>query len=75
MLIFVLATSTHTERSFSAGSTTVSRFRHSLSAESVRAATVLGSWNKEGFVPWEEIIKEMKQKGPRWRIEEPTTSE
>ncbi|KAJ7578337.1 hypothetical protein C8J56DRAFT_1112426, partial [Mycena floridula] len=55
-------TLTHTERSFSAGSATVSRFHHSLSAESIRATTVLGSWHAEGFVPKDEIIKEIRSK-------------
>ncbi|KAJ7576062.1 hypothetical protein C8J56DRAFT_800807, partial [Mycena floridula] len=65
------ATSTQTERSFSSGSTNVSRFRHSLGAESIRSATVLGSWHSMGFVPQDEIVKEIKKKGPRWRVEEP----
>ncbi|KAJ7579987.1 hypothetical protein C8J56DRAFT_766106, partial [Mycena floridula] len=51
---------TQTERSFSSGSTNVSRFRHSLGAESIRSATVLGSWHSMGFVPQDEIVKEIK---------------
>ncbi|KAJ7580031.1 hypothetical protein C8J56DRAFT_795529, partial [Mycena floridula] len=66
----LVATSTHTERSFSSGSATVSHFCHSLSAESVRAVTVLGSWHQQDFVPKDEIIKEIKKKGPRWQVED-----
>ncbi|KAJ7575471.1 hypothetical protein C8J56DRAFT_901137 [Mycena floridula] len=30
----------------------------------------LGSWHSMGFVPQDEIVKEIKKKGPRWRVEE-----
>ncbi|EIW62759.1 uncharacterized protein TRAVEDRAFT_97139, partial [Trametes versicolor FP-101664 SS1] len=42
--LILSATSTDTERAFSRGRLTVSRLRHSLADESVRANTVLGSW-------------------------------
>lgn len=64
------ATSTHTERSFSSGSATISRFRHSLSDKSVRASTVLGSHASQGFVPVDEVIAMFRAKGKRWRVDE-----
>ena len=39
-----LATSTDVERAFSSGRLTVSQLRHSLSDETIRAGTLLGSW-------------------------------
>jgi len=40
--------------------------RHSLSDESVRAATVIGSWcDFPGLVPREEIIEKFKEKSKR----------
>jgi hypothetical protein len=52
------ATSTDVERAFSGGRLTVSRMRHSLSSESTRASTVLGSWVKvDGLLPEQELLK------------------
>lgn len=48
----------------------MSRFRHSLSDESVRTATVLGSHASQGFVPVDEVIQMFRDKGKRWRVEE-----
>ena len=40
--------------------------RHSLSDESVRAATVLGDWcNFPGIIPREEIMEKFKDKSKR----------
>ena len=53
-----IATSTDVERAFSGGRLTVSRMRHSLSNESTRASTVLGSWVKiDGLLPEQELLK------------------
>ncbi|KAL1947002.1 hypothetical protein VTO73DRAFT_13963 [Trametes versicolor] len=57
------ATSTDSERSFSRGRLTVSRLRHSLSDESVRTGTVLGSWsNIPELVPEAEVVQLLTDK-------------
>ena len=57
------ATSTESERAFSRGRITVSRLRHSLSDESVRASTVLGSWARiPGLVPEKAILKRFRKR-------------
>ncbi|KAI0363102.1 hypothetical protein BV20DRAFT_910630, partial [Pilatotrama ljubarskyi] len=54
-------TSTDAERAFSSGHLTVSRLRHSLSDESVRTGTVLGSWCEfPELVPEEEVVALLK---------------
>lgn len=68
LMVPLIATSTDAERAFSRGHLTVSRLRHSLSEESVRASTVLGSWaNIPGLVPEAEIVELLKQNGRRPR--------
>ena len=58
-----IASSTDAERGFSRGRLTVSRLRHSLSDESVRANTVLGSWARiDRLVPEKETIEFLKKK-------------
>jgi hypothetical protein len=60
---YFLATSTDIERAFSGGRLTVSRMRHSLSSESTRASTVLGTWMKvDGFLDELELTKRLKAK-------------
>ncbi|KAJ7362784.1 hypothetical protein DFH08DRAFT_799805 [Mycena albidolilacea] len=60
------ATSTDVERSFSRGGFTVSKMRHSLSDESTRAATVLGSWvDVMDVIPRSEIVSKLKSKASR----------
>lgn len=62
----LLATSTDVERAFSRGGLTVSKMRHSLSDESTRAATVLGSWcTFPDLVPCGEIVSIFKDKSSR----------
>jgi hypothetical protein len=62
------AASTDVERGFSRGRLNVSRLRHSLSDESTRAATVLGSWaNIPGLVIEEELISNIRDKEFRWQ--------
>ncbi|TDL15563.1 hypothetical protein BD410DRAFT_697627, partial [Rickenella mellea] len=57
----LLATSTEVERAFSQGGLTVSKHRHSLSAPSTRAATVLCSWAKiPGLIPEHTIIENFR---------------
>ncbi|OJT02143.1 hypothetical protein TRAPUB_7401 [Trametes pubescens] len=57
------ATSTDSERSFSHSRLTVSRLRHSLSDESVRTGTVLGSWsNIPELVPEAEVVQLLTDK-------------
>lgn len=54
----LIATSTDSERSFSSGRLTVSRLRHSLSDESVRTGTVLGSWcDYPEIVPEAQLVE------------------
>lgn len=51
------------ERGFSRGGLTVSKCRHALSGESIRAATVLGSWaDVPGLIPQAQVIKTFKNK-------------
>jgi len=64
--ICVIATSTDVEWAFSKGGLTVSRMRHSLADESIRAACVLGSWCEfPGAIPREDIITLFKDKSKR----------
>ncbi|OJT06793.1 hypothetical protein TRAPUB_2358 [Trametes pubescens] len=56
------ASSTDAERAFSRGRLTVPRLRHSLSDESVRAGTLLGSWARiPTLVPERATIKLIKK--------------
>ncbi|THH15827.1 hypothetical protein EUX98_g9402 [Antrodiella citrinella] len=60
------ATSTDVERAFSRGSLTVTKRRHALSDESVRAATVLSSWaNIPDIIPEAHIVSVFKGKSRR----------
>ena len=61
-LKFCLAASTDVERAFSKGGLTVSKRRHALSDESVRASTVLGSWAAHGLLPEPEILRMLEKK-------------
>jgi hypothetical protein len=55
---------TDVERAFSHGGLTVSKMCHSLSDESTRAATVLGSWcDFPGVIPQDDIMEIFKDKG------------
>ncbi|TDL14569.1 hypothetical protein BD410DRAFT_733876, partial [Rickenella mellea] len=61
------ASSTDVERTFSRGGLTVSKRRHALSDESMRAATVLSSWlDVEGLVPEAQIIEHFREKNSRF---------
>ncbi|TDL21387.1 hypothetical protein BD410DRAFT_724431, partial [Rickenella mellea] len=65
--IICLASSTDVERAFSRGGLTVSKRRHSLSDESLRAATVLSSWaDVEGLIPEAEIVEHFRDKKSRF---------
>ncbi|EAU88633.2 hypothetical protein CC1G_01006 [Coprinopsis cinerea okayama7 len=60
------ATSTDAERAFSRGGLTVSKLRHALSAKSVRATTVLGSWAEHDWViPRAKLYEHFKTKKRR----------
>lgn len=69
MLIYLLiASSVDVERAFSRGGLTVSKLRHSLGDESVRAATVLASWANSGIeslLPEDQLIEHIKGKAKR----------
>ncbi|KAJ7938740.1 hypothetical protein B0H13DRAFT_2301380 [Mycena leptocephala] len=68
-------TSTDVERSFSGGGLTVSKMGHSLSDESTRAATVLGSWvDVADAIPRLEIIENIKNKASRLKTVEGSTN-
>jgi hypothetical protein len=70
-----VATSTDCERAFSRGGLTVSKMRHSLSDESVRAATVLGSWcSLPDAIPREEIIMVFRDKSKRAKGKQPAAA-
>ncbi|PIL32937.1 hypothetical protein GSI_05055 [Ganoderma sinense ZZ0214-1] len=57
------ATSMDAERAFLRGRLTVSRLRHSLSDQSVRASTVLGSWARYSeLVPEADAIELLRRK-------------
>jgi hypothetical protein len=61
-----LASSTDVERAFSKGGLTISKFRHSLSDESARSSSVLGSWTElDGAIPKDLILQLFKDKGKR----------
>ncbi|PIL32946.1 hypothetical protein GSI_05064 [Ganoderma sinense ZZ0214-1] len=67
-ILSIPATSMDAERAFSRGRLTVSRLRHSLSDQSVRASTVLGSWARySDLVPEAEAVELLrsKEKGKR----------
>jgi hypothetical protein len=69
------ATSTDVERAFSRGGLTVSKMRHSLSDESVRAATVLGSWcSIPDAIPRDKLITVFRDKAKRPRGKESVAS-
>lgn len=71
----MVATSTDAERAFSRGGLTVSKMRHSLSDETVRAATVLGSWcSLPGAIPQEDIIASLRDKSKRQKGKEPAAA-
>jgi hypothetical protein len=75
VLKYPVATSTDIERAFSHGSLTVSKMCHSLSDESVRAATVLGSWCPfPDTIPRDEIEASFRDKAKRPKVKESTTS-
>jgi len=64
--VVAIASSCDVERAFSRGGLTVSKYRHALSDESTRAATLLNSWSKiPGLIPDAEIIQTFKDKSRR----------
>ncbi|TDL17981.1 hypothetical protein BD410DRAFT_729242, partial [Rickenella mellea] len=61
------ASSTDVERAFSRGGLTVSKCRHALSDESMRAATVLSLWaDVDGLMPEGEIVDHFREKNSRF---------
>jgi len=65
------ATSTDVERAFSHGGRTVSKTRHALSDESVRSATILGSWcTLSGAIPSKELVMTFNKKSKRPKHQE-----
>ncbi|TDL14358.1 hypothetical protein BD410DRAFT_734234, partial [Rickenella mellea] len=61
------ASSTNVERAFSHGGLTVSKHRHALSDESMRAATVLSSWaDVDGLIPEGQIVDHFREKNSRF---------
>jgi hypothetical protein len=72
---YLVATSTDVERAFSRGGLTVSKMRHSLCDESVRAASILGSWcSLPDAIPREEIITAFHDKAKRNKGKEPAVA-
>ena len=62
------ATSTDVKCAFSSGGLTVSKMRHSLSENSVRATTVVGSWaGFDGAIPLDKIMAVFKEKRKRYK--------
>ena len=67
-LMSYAASSADVERSFSSGGLTVSKKRHALTDESIRAATLLASWQKSGIkelLPEHELVAAVKAKSRR----------
>ena len=65
---YTLASSADAERAFSRGGLAVSKLRHALGDESVRAATVVASWAKSGIpqlLPEAQLIEFVKDKSRR----------
>lgn len=63
-----IASSYDVKCAFSHGSLTISKYRHALSDESTRAATLLNSWSQvPGLIPDAEIIQDFKDKSRRLR--------
>lgn len=63
LIDWMLATSVDVECAFSRGGLTVSKRRHGLKHDSIRAATVLSSWAEmEGLIPEKEITQLLKDK-------------
>ncbi|KDQ59838.1 hypothetical protein JAAARDRAFT_126643, partial [Jaapia argillacea MUCL 33604] len=54
--------STDVERAFSSGGRQVSKLRHSLADETIRAVTVLGSWSDNSLVPQSDLIDNIQKK-------------
>ena len=51
------------ERGFSQGSLTVSKFRHNLSDNSIKASVLLSSWSKvSGIISATDVIKAFEEK-------------
>lgn len=63
-----IATSTDTECTFSRGHLTVSRLRHSLGEDSVRAGTVVGSWAGIPAILREDDLANIMKAGPQRRL-------
>lgn len=64
----MIASSTDLECGFSRGGLTVSKLRHSLSDQSVRASTILGSWIRSGIpeiVREAELLEHIRNKSKR----------
>lgn len=59
---YMTASSTDAERAFSHGGLTVSKYRHSLADESVRASTLIGSWaGIEELLPPDDAIAAIQE--------------
>ncbi|KDQ50929.1 hypothetical protein JAAARDRAFT_141085, partial [Jaapia argillacea MUCL 33604] len=56
------ASSTNVECAFSSGGRQVSKLRHSLADETIRAVCVLGLWSDNGLVPHDELIENIRKK-------------
>lgn len=64
----ITAASTDLETGFSRGGLTVSKLRHSLSDQSVRAATIIGSWLRlgiPGVLDEAELLENLRDKRKR----------
>ena len=63
LIVSQLASSCDVEHGFSQGGLTVSKLCHSLSDESMQAATVLHAWSEiPGLIPEADIIQVFKDK-------------
>ncbi|KAJ7066333.1 hypothetical protein C8F01DRAFT_1052392 [Mycena amicta] len=56
-LTIFAATSVDVERAFSHGGGMVTKRRHALSAETIRANALVSAWQRDGLVPEEEAVK------------------
>ena len=71
----IAATSADAERGFSRGRLTVSRLRHSLNDDSIRATTLVGSWARiDGLIPEKLIIRTLDPNSDPSTHEKPALS-
>ncbi|KAJ7049637.1 hypothetical protein C8F01DRAFT_1001859, partial [Mycena amicta] len=59
------ATSVDVERAFSHGGGMVTKRRHALSAETIRANALVSAWHRDGLIPAEDAVKKLGARNSR----------